>query len=150
MTSSDPTVDRLALRELSDRYASAVDRRDVGSFVELFTDDAELSVHDPAAAEAPSRVRSGRGELSEVPRLVARYPKTFHFVGNCLYEIDGDAASGEVYCMARHLIDDPEAVTARVMVIRYLDDYQRGHDGRWRISRRRVLVDWTETHQAAE
>jgi hypothetical protein len=150
MTSSGPIVDRLALRELSDRYARAVDRRDVGSFVELFTDDAELSIHDPAEAEAPSRVRRGRAELSEVPRLIARYPKTFHFVGNCLYEIGDDAASGEIYCVAHHLIDDPVAVTARVMVIRYLDDYQRGDDARWRISRRRVLVDWTETHPAAE
>jgi ketosteroid isomerase-like protein len=150
MTSSDPIVDRLALRELSDRYASAVDRRDVGSFVELFTEDAELSVHDPAEAEAPSRVRRGPGELSEVPRLIARYPKTFHLVGNCLYEIDDDAATGEVYCVAHHLIDDPEAVTAHVMVIRYLDNYRRGDDGRWRIRHRRVLVDWTETHPAAE
>jgi hypothetical protein len=150
MTSSDPIVDRLALRELADRYASSVDRRDVGSFVELFTGDAELSVHDPAEAGAPSRVRRGRGELSEVPHLIARYPKTFHFVGNSLYEIDGDAATGEVYCVAHHLIDDPVAVTARVMVIRYLDNYQRGDDGRWRISRRRVLVDWIETHPAAE
>jgi ketosteroid isomerase-like protein len=150
MTSSDPMVDRLALSELADRYASAVDRRDIGSFVQLFTDDAELSVHDPAEAEAPSRVRRGRGELSEVPRLIARYRKTFHFVGNCLYEIDDDAATGEVYCVAHHLIDDPEVVTSRVMVIRYLDNYQRCEDGRWRISRRRVLVDWTEIHPAAE
>jgi ketosteroid isomerase-like protein len=143
-------ADRLALRELSDRYGSAVDRRDVESFAELFTDDAELSVHHPAEAEEPSRVRRGRGELAEIPRLISRYRKTFHFVGNSLYEIDGDAATGEVYCVAHHLIDDPEPVTAHVMLIRYLDTYRRCDDGRWRISGRRVLVDWTEAHAAAE
>jgi hypothetical protein len=30
------------------------------------------------------------------------------------------------------------------MLIRYLDAYQRCGDGRWRISSRRLLVDWTE------
>jgi ketosteroid isomerase-like protein len=144
MTRSEQIVDRLALRELSDRYASAVDRRDVGSFVALFTDDAELSVHDPAENEVPSRRRRGRAELSEVPRMIARYLKTFHFVGNALYEIDDDSATGEVYCVAHHLVDDAEAATDHVMLIRYLDNYQRCDDGRWRISGRRVLVDWTE------
>jgi ketosteroid isomerase-like protein len=148
MTISEQLADRLALRELSDRYARAVDRRDVESFAELFTDDAELSVHDPAEAKAPSRARRGRDELSEVPRLIGQYRKTFHFVGNALYEIDDDSATGEVYCAAHHLIDDPDAVTAHVMLIRYLDSYRRCDDGRWRISRRRVLVDWTEAHAA--
>jgi ketosteroid isomerase-like protein len=146
MSWSDELVDRLALRELSDRYASAVDRRDVGLFVELFTDDAELSVHDPAEAEVPSRTRRGRAELGEVPRIIARYPKTFHFVGNALYEIDDDSARGEVYCVAHHLIDEPEVATDHVMLIRYLDTYRRCDDGRWRISGRRLLVDWTEDH----
>jgi ketosteroid isomerase-like protein len=144
MTLADQLADRLALRDLSDRYARAVDRRDVDTFAELFTEDAELSVHEPAEAEAPSRVRRGRGELAEIPRLIARYRKTFHFVGNALYEIDGNAATGEIYCVARHLIDDNEAATDHVMFIRYLDNYQRCDDGRWRISGRRLLVDWTE------
>src|SRR5712671_4724158 len=108
MTSPGQIADRLALRELSDRYGRAVDRRDAHSLAELFTDDAELSVHHPAEAEEPSRVRRGRAELTEIPRLISRYRKTFHFVGNALYEIDGDTATGEVYCVAHHLIDDPE------------------------------------------
>lgn len=150
MTLYGELSDRLALHELSDRYARAVDRRDVESFVELFTDAAELSVHHPVEAAAPSRVRRGRGELAEIPRLIGRYRKTFHFVGNALYEIGDDSATGEVYCVAHHLIDEPEALTAHVMLIRYLDNYQRCDDGRWRISRRRVLVDWTEAHPAAQ
>jgi ketosteroid isomerase-like protein len=150
MTLSGQLVDRLALRELSDRYARAVDRRDVESFAELFTYDAELSVHQPAEAVAPSRARRGRGELAEIPRVIGRYRKTFHFLGNALYEVGDNSATGEVYCVAHHLIDEPGVLTAHVMLIRYLDDYQRHDDGRWKISRRRVLVDWTETHPAAE
>ncbi len=149
MTSSGRIVDRLALRELSDRYASAVDRRDAGSLVDLFTEDAELSVHDPPEADAPSRVRRGRRELGEIPRLIDRYRKTFHFVGNSLYEIDETSATGEVYCVAHHLIGDAEGVTDHVMLIRYLDDYRRCDDDRWRITRRRLLVDWAEDRPAA-
>jgi hypothetical protein len=44
--------------------------------------------------------------------------------------MDDDSATGEVYCVAHHLIDDPEAVTSHVMLIRCPDDYQRWHDGR--------------------
>lgn len=143
---SGQIVDQLALRELSYRYARAVDQRDVGSFAELFTDDAELSVHRTLDADAPSRVVRGREELSEIPQLVARYRRTYHFVGNTLHEIGDDSATGEVYCVAHHLIDDAEAVSAHVMLIRYLDDYRRCADGCWRISARRVFVDWTEVH----
>ncbi|HEY1633896.1 MAG TPA: nuclear transport factor 2 family protein [Acidimicrobiales bacterium] len=144
MTWSDQIADRLTLREVSDRYARAVDRRDADAIADIFTEDAELSIHEPAEAEPPSRVLRGRSEISGIPRLIARYPKTFHFMGNALYEIDDDSATGEVYCVAHHLTHDPAGATDYVMLIRYLDAYQRCDDGRWRISSRRLLVDWTE------
>jgi SnoaL-like domain len=84
--------------------------------------------------------------------MIKRYPKTYHVLGQSTYEIDGDVATGEVYCMAHHLTPDPgadpPAGTNYVMFIRYDDEYRAGADGEWRIADRRVLIDWTETRVA--
>ena len=84
--------------------------------------------------------------LREIPHLIARYTKTFHFVGNHRIERAGDIATGEVYCTAHHLAVEPEGVRDHVMFIRYQDVYRRDSAGQWLIASRRLVVDWTDTH----
>ncbi len=50
-----------------------------------------------------SSCAAGYDELGTIPRRIARYDKTFHFVGNHHCVLDGDKATGEVYCTAHHL-----------------------------------------------
>ena len=68
-------------------------------------------------------------------------------MGNARYELDGDRATGEVCGMAHHLTPDRHGGTDFVMLIRYLDTYERRR-GRWAISERHVLTDWTEVRTA--
>lgn len=135
------------LRALAATYARAVDRRDVAAFVGVFAGDAVLEVWNPASAPSPSGVCRGHGEIAAIVERITRFPRTFHFVGQSLYDVapdDDRAAVGEVYCLAHHLTGDGTDI---VMFIRYDDHYGRDRaDGRWRITHRRVLVDWTETH----
>jgi len=140
--SSDPAAeDRAALRELAERYAAGVDRRDTELFLSAFDpEQGRLLVFDPSEASEPRGTRHGGDELAGVISSIARYDKTFHMLGNARYDVDGDTASGEVYCTAHHLASDR---TDHVMYIRYRDDYRRSEDG-WRIVERRVLVDWRE------
>ncbi|MHB1583808.1 MAG: nuclear transport factor 2 family protein [Acidimicrobiales bacterium] len=137
----------VALRELAVRYARAVDRRDVDTFLAVFEPDAVVVVRRPSPTDRPSEIR-GHDRLARIPEVIARYARTFHFLGQSSYRDLGDEAEGEVYCIAHHLDVSAEAATDLVMFIRYEDRYARHRDGTWRIRRREVLVDWTETRPA--
>jgi len=140
-------VDQLTLRGLAERYAAGVDRRDRDLFLSAFHPDGVLVLLDHKDPEAVTATRSGHAELAEVTQLIARYEKTFHFLGNARYEIDGDRATGEVYCLAHHLDRNRHGGTDYVMLIRYQDTYSR-RDGTWGIDERRLVTDWTELRTA--
>ena len=95
------TTDQLALRALAERYAAGVDRRDRDLFLSAFHADGVLVLLDRADPTQVTATRRGHAELGDVTELIARYDKTFHFIGNARYEVDGDRATGEVYCVAR-------------------------------------------------
>jgi hypothetical protein len=89
----------------------------------------------------------GQDQIGRVTDVIARYPKTYHVLGQSTYEIDGERAVGEVYCIAHHLTPDRHGGTNYVMYIRYDDCYRRD-EGVWRIETRWVIVDWTELRAA--
>ena len=141
-------ADRLALQALGEQYAWAVDRRDRDAFLAVFHPDGVLVLLDPADPTVVSATRQGHEELGDITTVIDRaYDKTFHFVGTTRYEVDGDRATGEVYCLAHHLTANRHGGTDYVMMIRYQDTYSR-RDGRWAIEERRLITDWTETHAA--
>ena len=141
------TTDQLALRALAERYAAGVDRRDRALFLSAFHADGVLVLLDYGDPTQVRATRKGHDELGDVTELITRYDKTFHFIGNARYDVDGDTATGEVYCVAHHLTTDRHGGTDYVMMIRYLDTYSR-RDGRWGIEERRLVTDWTELRTA--
>jgi hypothetical protein len=143
--------DRLQIQDLAFRYASGVDRRDPALFVSAFSPAGTLRVPRPGPdGEEVVSTRTGHEELGRVPGMLDRYDRTFHFVGNHRCDIQGDAATGEVYCTARHLTRSEAGDTDFVMLIRYLDRYRRDPEGRWLIEDRLVRVDWSELHTVVE
>jgi ketosteroid isomerase-like protein len=139
-------ADRLALRELVDRYASAVDARDADAFADLFTPDAVLAVYE-TEGEDPVVEYRGHAALRKVMGLLRFYSATFHLMANHRCEIGASEATGETYCIAHHLTEAAGAATDLVMYIRYRDAYARTADG-WRFARRDVLRQWTEERPA--
>jgi hypothetical protein len=142
----EETADRLALRELVDRYASAVDGRDAAAFAALFTPDGALAVYEREDAEPVVEYR-GRDALRDVMALLRHYSSTFHLMANHVVELGAEGATGETYCMAHHLTEDASGASDLVMYIRYRDAYARTPDG-WRFERRDVLRQWTEERPA--
>jgi len=140
-------VPHTELEALSRRYAAAVDHRDSGAFLAVFTPDATLRVE--GSGQKP-RTLTGHEELAGVIPVVARFPRTYHLVAQGLYVVDGTSASGEVYCTANHF-SEREAGSGHnhVWYIRYLDRYATDSDGRWRIAHRTVSVDATEDRSAS-
>jgi ketosteroid isomerase-like protein len=130
---------RAQLQDLAVRYAAAADHGDVENFADVFTENATLTVHNGGSRD---EIR-GRDRLRRIPERLARYDRTFHSLGQAQYwSNEPGHAEGEVLCTASHV----RGRTNSVMYIRYEDGYQKSADGTWRIQRRDVQVQWTETH----
>jgi ketosteroid isomerase-like protein len=140
--------DERELRALAADYAAGVDRRDQERLLSVFTPDGVLERYDAGVVDAPRAVIRGHEELARITERIASYDATFHFIGQATYRADADGAVGEVYCTARHLTRSRHGATDFTMFIRYVDRYARGADGRWRITLRKLFLDWTELHTA--
>ena len=141
----DPETN-LELRRLAERYARHADSGDADEFVQAFLPDARVHVHFPPESTDTRTDMCGHDQLRQVPAMLRKaYDRTFHLIGNTHYEVDGDTASGWVYCLAHHLSTTRHGGTSYVMHIRYEDAYAKDAGGAWRIADRRVNIEWTET-----
>ncbi len=120
---------QLEIGQLPVRYATAVDQRDIDTWVGLFVPDVNMG-----------RRGSGREALRDwiTPHLIGFY-RSIHYI--CGHRIvlgpagptgDIEAATGHVYCRAEHEVGNRWIV----MGIRYDDEYRRV-DGEWLFERRR-------------
>jgi len=143
------TEDIVALNQLAYRYAAAVDSCDADAFQGVFHPEGRLRSYQPQAAE-PFADLQGHDQLAAVPRTMrGMYRHTAHMMTNHLVEVDGDTATGEVLCFARHLtLDDTDPVSINV-IIRYHDRYIR-HARHWLILDREIRFLWSERHATAD
>jgi ketosteroid isomerase-like protein len=141
--------DTSSLSHLVDAYADAVDRRDAMALVGLFTPDGRVRVQPE---DGPVESSYEGAAVADLLASVAGYDRTFHHVGGRVFalEPDGDGvrATGRVHCLAHHYQRTSNGPVDLVMMIRYLDGYDRAVDGGWLIADRQVVVDWTELHPA--
>ena len=129
-------LDRDALRRLVERYATAVDHRDLDAVAGCFLPDGCLTVGDGAPL-------GGRDAIVTALRRLERYDVTAHLLGHSNHVVDGDRATGESWCRAHHVYEQDGVRRDWVMAIRYLDRYVRVGGG-WQIEDRRLVVDWLE------
>ncbi|MFT4054049.1 MAG: nuclear transport factor 2 family protein [Novosphingobium sp.] len=135
MPTPDPAA---AYQRIAAIYARAVDRGDVDALDMIMTPDAVV--------EGPGFRLEGRETLHAIPAMLRdAYVMTRHVVHNQTLVNDGDGFSGETYCTAHH-IRAPEAEngthTAWVWAVRYQDRLAE-HEEQWRLSHRRLIVDWS-------
>lgn len=128
-------IDKDAIRELVLLYSRAIDRKDVTLLRDLYTEDATDSHGD--SFDGPA---SAYCEFIE--QSLPHMPYSGHHACNHLISVDGDEGNGEVYALAYHVV--PNRVGGRdedFMAVRYIDNYRRCHDGKWRFSKRVVTYD---------
>lgn len=135
-------LDKAELRELVNRYARAVDRRDM---------DLLRSCYHPDAIDNHGVLFSGSAEeyIAWQPEIMNRFENSAHYIVNTLFAVDGDEAEGEVYFFGFHRMTEGE-VRNEFIGGRYLDHYRRGEDGRWRFGQRDLVWDWYENRPAAD
>jgi len=133
--------DAADLRELTERYARAVDRRRPGDVAALFSPEGVLRIEHPG--RAPTELR-GRAAIERALDRLDSYRVTTHVLAQQIVdELDARAgrAAAETYCMAHHIRDGPPPYD-HLMAVRYLDRFERG-EGRWLFAERHLVVDWT-------
>jgi len=129
-------IDKDAIRELVLLYSRAIDRQDIALLRDLYTEDATDSHGDSFDGPAPEY-------CDFIARAFPYMPYSGHHVCNHLIAVEGNDASGEVYGLAYHLIPACEGGGEEdFMAVRYLDNYRRCPDGRWRFSKRVVTYDF--------
>lgn len=129
--------DERSLQNLTYKYAKAVDRRDADLLCSIFVDDGQV--------KGPGFDFNGREGLAEITKgLDAFYVATMHSVYNNLFEIDGDHATGESYCVATHVTEREDGSRDKWdWGIRYQNVFARV-DGEWKFVSRVLEVDWTD------
>jgi SnoaL-like domain len=137
-------ADRLAIRELVEAYAHCADRRDAKGQMALFTTDTHFVVYMDAKDPKPSQDLHSREALAPVFADLNRYDATTHFVGqSTIFTLNGDRATGEVYCLAHHVTADGGNRRLMIASLRYLDTFVK-IDGVWLFAERLLYVDWLE------
>ena len=140
---TDPRLQRLLdeseLRALSATYMRGLDRLDAELVRSVFADDA--TTHYGA-------FRGGAAEMPEMAmKALSAYRATQHQLGQINLTIEGDHATGEVYFQAFH--QHATEGFDRFICGRYIDRYAR-REGRWLMTHRTEVVDWTRTEPIAD
>ena len=122
------------LRRLLQRYARAVDQRDLGALAELFRPDAVL---------VGARRSQTFGEWLETMRGPRAFPTSMHVLGEPLVTLaaDGTGATLDTYAVVYQLSDPDSGKGDLTLGINYLDEAVL-EDGRWVIARRESRTVW--------
>lgn len=123
------------IRELALLYSRGVDRKDGPLLRTLYTQDATDTHGDTFDGTAKDYV-------DFLERSFPYMPYSGHHVCNHLISVNGDTGDGEVYAIAYHIIPDGKGGWLEdLMSVRYIDNYRKEEDGRWRFAKRVVTYD---------
>jgi len=128
-------LDREAIRDLGMLYSRAIDRQDMALLRDLYTEDATDTHGDTYDGPAD-------GYCAFIERAFPHMLYSGHHICNHLISVDGDEGNGEIYALAWHVIPDGAGGQLEdFMAVRYIDNYRRSADGKWRFARRVVTYD---------
>lgn len=130
-------IDREAIRDLVLCYSRAIDRKDAALLRDLYTEDATDSHGD--SFDGPADKYCDFIEAS-LPHMTY----SGHHACNHMISVNGDEGDGEVYALAFHVIPDQQDPGKQIedfMCVRYIDNYRRCADGKWRFAKRVVTYD---------
>ncbi|MGI9624041.1 MAG: nuclear transport factor 2 family protein [Acidimicrobiales bacterium] len=129
-------LDRQAIVDLTIAYGWILDHGPREDLRNVFTEDA-VAIYVGRTFEGVDSI------ISKVDQSLGRLSISQHLVSNQQVDIDGDSAKCRCYLQAQHTLHGTEGGDNFIMAGRYEDDVVRTPSG-WRISRRELIIDWTE------
>lgn len=122
-------IEKLAIQELFARYAHAVDNLDPVAWVQCFTPEGVFQVGN--------RAMRGQAALRGYAEVHVREIRCRHLMGNFLYEIYGNEATGQCSMLATLATAGGYKIFAQG---KYVDRLVK-QEGQWKIAHRRVEPD---------
>jgi ketosteroid isomerase-like protein len=116
----NPLEDELALRNLMARYVDAVNRVDADAWIATWAADGEWNL-------LGNPVNGRANILALWQQMMASFEFALMLPSSCLFEVNGDTASGHWYL---HEYTRDQQGTASTVLSRYLDTYVKQH-GQW-------------------
>ena len=112
--------DEMALRNLMGRYSDAVNRVDADAWIATWAEDAVWNLLGNPV--------SGKDNILALwKQMMSSFEFALMLPSTCLFEVDGDTASGHWYLT--EYTRDPEGAASTVLS-RYMDTYTR-KEGQW-------------------
>jgi hypothetical protein len=125
----DPWVEKLAIQELCARYCHTIDSQDSVGWSECFAPDG--------AFEFDGWVIRGRAALAEYAEVHARLMRCRHMTVNCLYDVQGDRATG----WSTTVVSLATEGGYKILGQGAYEDHLIKLDGRWLIANRSLKTD---------
>lgn len=128
-------TDLEAIRSLTQRYARAVDAKDIDAVGALFHPDAQVEGLRGAAPIGPY--------LDAMRNAPAAFAASMHVLGDPLvtFTPGADEASSDTYAVVHQLREADAPEGDLTLGMRYFDQLVR-HDGTWVIVHRRTATMW--------
>ena len=133
--------DKMALRELVDTFSILADKKEARKQADLFTENATVETY--ISGKLATKLTGKEGIASTFENFLKNFTVVYHFNGQHLVSIQGDRATGTLYCLT-YLFDTENGKSVKTSIgVRYHDEYVR-KNGTWLISKRVSFFDWLE------
>ena len=136
--SPDEVADRIAIDDLLDAYASALDTKDWDTLRTLFTPDAVVDYTEEGGVRG-----TVEDAIAWFQKAMAPFTASQHFVTNRRVKVDGDEAKVDAYIFSPLGMPNgnPGGLTLVFAGGTYEDVLRRTPDG-WRFAARTIHASW--------
>ncbi|WP_436414001.1 nuclear transport factor 2 family protein [Petrimonas sp.] len=137
--------DRLALKELVDRFSILSDIKHAQAQALLFTEDAVVETYQ---GDKLTVTLQGREQIAEVfGNFLNSMETVYHINGQQTVELNGNNATGISYCLVTLIgMENGKKMITNHGVF-YQDNYVKDRDRKWLISKRKSTFHWTEKRE---
>ena len=138
-------ANRMAIQDVLAMHCRGVDRADEQALKSAYWPDAEVAYGGFEGL--------AHSFCEMLPKSIVRFAHTQHSISNVLIRFAGEdrpnRAAVETYVTAYHyLAAESDTDTEMTFLGRYLDQFEC-RNGVWKISHRRVLMDWNQNASAS-
>lgn len=136
--------DRLAIKQVVDRFSNLADTKEIDQQVLLFTENASV---ESIFTGMPSSILIGRQQIKQTfSFFLAKFSTVYHQNGHQTIDLSGEKATATSYCQVI-LIENHDAKTQKTTLYTIYNDEFVKLDGQWLIQHRTSNFVWREVEQ---
>ena len=130
-----------------DTFSILADKKDVKAQVQLFTANAMVETYVNGVSVTKL---NGRKEMEDTfGAFLKNFEIVYHFNGQQTVTINGNKASGILYCMVTLIgIENGKKMKTSIGIF-YEDEYVR-ENGKWLIAKRKSVFDWQDKRELGQ